>query len=109
MDPEVRLQRVRSIGNFFAPLKQQIARLGIEAMNCRGAGLERPQAAGPPHPSLDFVEAARSLKHKQFVLDGEIVVPVDGVLSFDHLLQRIHPAESRIKKLAAATPSRRRH
>ncbi len=53
----------------------------------------------------EIVDAARSLKQKQFVLDGEIVVPVEGVLSFDHLLQRIHPAESRIKKLAAATPS----
>jgi ATP-dependent DNA ligase len=38
------------------------------------------------------------------VLDGEIVVPVNGELSFDDLLQRIHPAESRIRKLAAMTP-----
>jgi len=39
------------------------------------------------------------------VLDGEIVVPVDGNLSFDDLLQRIHPAPSRIAKLAAETPA----
>jgi ATP-dependent DNA ligase len=39
------------------------------------------------------------------VLDGEIVVPVDGALSFDELLQRVHPAASRVAKLAAAHPA----
>ena len=53
----------------------------------------------------EVVEAIRSLKPKQFVLDGEIVVPVGGTLSFDDLLLRIHPAESRVRKLAAATPA----
>jgi ATP-dependent DNA ligase len=53
----------------------------------------------------EVVEALRSLKATQFVLDGEIVVPVNGRLSFDDLLQRIHPAESRVRKLAAATPA----
>src|SRR5439155_18937728 len=48
----------------------------------------------------EVVEAVRALKPSRFVLDGEIVVPVDGVLSFDDLLQRIHPAASRIKKLS---------
>jgi len=37
-------------------------------------------------------------------LDGEIVIFQSGHLSFDDLLMRIHPAESRIRKLAAATP-----
>jgi ATP-dependent DNA ligase len=53
----------------------------------------------------ELVEAIRSLKPKEFVLDGEIVIPVNGKLSFDDLLQRIHPAESRVRKLAAATPA----
>ena len=41
------------------------------------------------------------------VVDGEIVVPDRGDhgLDFDALLQRIHPAESRINRLAAETPS----
>jgi ATP-dependent DNA ligase len=39
------------------------------------------------------------------VLDGELVIVRDGELSFDALLQRIHPAESRIKRLAAETPA----
>ncbi|MGZ7032158.1 MAG: ATP-dependent DNA ligase [Thermoanaerobaculia bacterium] len=54
----------------------------------------------------EIVEAFRSLRHKDFVIDGEIVIPVEGRLSFDDLLLRIHPAESRIRKLAAETPSR---
>jgi ATP-dependent DNA ligase len=45
------------------------------------------------------------LKAKKFVLDGEIVIPVSGNLSFDDLLMRIHPAASRIEKLSKATPS----
>jgi ATP-dependent DNA ligase len=39
------------------------------------------------------------------VLDGEIVVSVDGVLDFDALQQRIHPADSRVRMLAAKTPA----
>src|SRR5438445_43829 len=53
----------------------------------------------------EVVEAFRTLRSKQFVIDGEIVVPVGGRLSFDHLLQRIHPAQSRARKLAAETPA----
>src|SRR5688572_29135661 len=40
-----------------------------------------------------------------FVLDGEIVIFSKGALSFDDLLMRIHPAESRIAKLAKETPA----
>jgi ATP-dependent DNA ligase len=46
-----------------------------------------------------------ALKAKQFGLDGEIVIPEDGKLSFDALLMRIHPAASRIKKLSEETPA----
>jgi ATP-dependent DNA ligase len=53
----------------------------------------------------EVVEALRGVKAQKFVLDGEIVVPAGGRLSFDDLLLRIHPAESRIKKLAAASPA----
>jgi ATP-dependent DNA ligase len=52
----------------------------------------------------ELVAELGSLKAKKFVLDGEIVIPVDGKLSFDDLLMRIHPAESRIRKLSAETP-----
>ena len=53
----------------------------------------------------EIVSAARSLRAKSFVLDGEIVVPIDGQFSFDDLLQRIHPAASRVRKLASETPA----
>jgi ATP-dependent DNA ligase len=53
----------------------------------------------------ELVEAVGKLKAQTFVLDGEIVVPMDGAFSFDALLQRIHPAASRIKRLAQETPA----
>jgi ATP-dependent DNA ligase len=53
----------------------------------------------------EIVEALAALKAKQFVLDGEIVVPEGKAFSFDALLQRIHPAASRVKKLAVETPA----
>jgi ATP-dependent DNA ligase len=53
----------------------------------------------------DLVEAVGRVKAKRFVLDSEIVVPRDGAFSFDDLLQRIHPAASRIKRLAHETPA----
>jgi ATP-dependent DNA ligase len=53
----------------------------------------------------ELVESLKSLPAKRFVLDGEIVVPVGKALSFDALLMRIHPAESRVRKLAAGTPA----
>src|SRR5512141_545719 len=54
----------------------------------------------------EVVEALLKLKPKQFVLDSEIVVPVKGRFSFDDLLMRIHPAASRVKKLAQETPAK---
>ena len=53
----------------------------------------------------DMVAAVRGLKAKRFAVDGEIVVPEDKAFSFDALLQRIHPAESRIRTLAKETPA----
>jgi ATP-dependent DNA ligase len=53
----------------------------------------------------DVVAAALAIKAARFVLDGEIVVPEDGAFSWDALLQRIHPAESRVLRLARETPA----
>jgi ATP-dependent DNA ligase len=53
----------------------------------------------------DLVEAVGGIKAKRFVLDGEIVVPSNGSFSFDDLLQRIHPAASRVAKLSKETPA----
>src|SRR5215469_2714874 len=53
----------------------------------------------------ELVAAIGKLNPRKFVLDGEIVVPADGAFSFDALLQRIHPAPSRVRKLATETPT----
>lgn len=53
----------------------------------------------------DLVAALGALKPRKFILDGEIVVPVEGAFSFDALLQRVHPAASRVRKLAGETPA----
>jgi ATP-dependent DNA ligase len=53
----------------------------------------------------ELVAAVDALKSPRFVLDGEIVVPADGAFSFDALLQRIHPAPSRVQRLATETPA----
>jgi ATP-dependent DNA ligase len=53
----------------------------------------------------DVVQALLAVRAQRFVLDGEIVVPVGGNLSFDELQLRLHPAESRVRKLAAAHPA----
>ncbi|MGV7216575.1 ATP-dependent DNA ligase [Bradyrhizobium sp. UFLA05-112] len=53
----------------------------------------------------ELVAAALKLKARSFVLDGEIVVLQGKGFSFDALLQRIHPAASRVKKLSQDTPA----
>ena len=45
------------------------------------------------------------LKSKHFLLDGELIIPIGDALSFDALQLRLHPAESRVRKLAAETPA----
>jgi ATP-dependent DNA ligase len=53
----------------------------------------------------DIVDAIAQLPARQFVFDGELVVPVRGALSFDELQLRLHPAASRVQKLAKAHPA----
>jgi ATP-dependent DNA ligase len=53
----------------------------------------------------DVVAVMSALSARRFVLDGEIVVPREGMFSFDDLLQRIHPAATRVRKLADETPA----
>jgi len=52
----------------------------------------------------ELVAALSDLRADKFVLDGEIVIPVDGDLSFDQLLMRIHPSATRVEKLSRETP-----
>jgi ATP-dependent DNA ligase len=53
----------------------------------------------------DIVANVAKLPQRQFVIDGELVIPIAGALSFDELQLRLHPAASRVQKLAAAHPA----
>jgi ATP-dependent DNA ligase len=53
----------------------------------------------------EVLENLLALAAKTFVLDGELVIPIKGGLSFDALQMRLHPAESRINRLAIETPA----
>jgi len=53
----------------------------------------------------EIIEALRALPLKGYVLDGELVVEIDGAFSFDTLQQRIHPAASRVATLSKRTPA----
>jgi ATP-dependent DNA ligase len=53
----------------------------------------------------EMLEVLGGLKQKRFLLDGELIISVGDVLSFDALQLRLHPAESRVRKLAAESPA----
>jgi ATP-dependent DNA ligase len=53
----------------------------------------------------ELADAFRKLKARRFVLDGEIAIPIGKKFSFDDLLERIHPAESRVQKLSRDHPA----
>jgi ATP-dependent DNA ligase len=53
----------------------------------------------------EVVAATLALADERFLLDGELIIQHGKLLSFDDLLQRIHPAASRIRRLADETPA----
>jgi ATP-dependent DNA ligase len=53
----------------------------------------------------EMVEAVRSINAEDFVLDGELMVPLGDTLSFGALQDRVHPANSRVAKLSVETPA----
>ena len=53
----------------------------------------------------EIVEMLGKLKGRRFLLDGELIISVGDALAFDALQLRLHPAESRIRKLAKETPA----
>lgn len=72
-----------------------------------GDSVELQSKSGKPLTRYfpEVVALLLQLKAKRYTLDGELVVPVGKALSFDDLLQRIHPAATRIKKLSAEHPA----
>jgi ATP-dependent DNA ligase len=53
----------------------------------------------------EMVELLRGTKEKKFLIDGELIIPAGDALSFEALQLRLHPAESRVRKLAKETPA----
>jgi ATP-dependent DNA ligase len=53
----------------------------------------------------EIVAALAATKQTNYVIDGELILPLDDILSFDGLQARLHPAESRIRKLSQETPA----
>lgn len=53
----------------------------------------------------EVLETLGRVKEKRFVLDGELIIPRDDRLEFEALQMRLHPAESRVRKLAKETPA----
>lgn len=53
----------------------------------------------------DIVELLEALSIDEFVLDGELTIPLDGRLTFDALQMRLHPAANRVRKLADEQPA----
>jgi ATP-dependent DNA ligase len=108
-----------------APLKPQLARSarelpegadwryepkwdGFRTIAFRdGDGVQLQSRGGKPMNRYfpDVVEQLAAMPLDRAVLDGEIIVVVDGVQEFDLLSQRIHPAASRVERLAEETPA----
>jgi len=53
----------------------------------------------------EVVEMIHRVRAKRFLLDGELIIPVGDALAFDALQLRLHPAESRVRKLSKETPA----
>jgi ATP-dependent DNA ligase len=53
----------------------------------------------------DVAEAVHQAPFQRLVIDGELAIPLGDSISFDSLQLRLHPAESRIRKLARETPA----
>jgi ATP-dependent DNA ligase len=53
----------------------------------------------------EVLEILGRLKELHFTIDGELIIPLDDRLDFEALQLRLHPAESRVRKLAKETPA----
>lgn len=53
----------------------------------------------------DVAKILSEIGHRRFLIDGELIIAVGGALAFDALQLRLHPAESRVRKLASETPA----
>src|SRR5574338_298841 len=70
-------------------------------------GVEMISRSGKPLGRYfpEVLKALGQVKEKKFVLDGELIIPLEDRLNFEALQMRLHPAESRVQKLAKETPA----
>ena len=81
---------------------------GFRALVVRdGARVEIISKSGKPLGRYfpEIVAMVGGLREQRVVLDGELILPIGGLLSFDALQARLHPAASRIARLARETPA----
>jgi ATP-dependent DNA ligase len=81
---------------------------GFRCLAFRAGGeVELKAKSGKPLTRFfpEMAAALQTIAGAPFVLDGELVIPVEGSLSFAALQMRLHPAESRVRRLAAETPA----
>ena len=81
---------------------------GFRCLASRGGGvLELTSKSGKPLGRYfpEVVAMLETLEEKRFLLDGELIIPLGDALSFEALQLRLHPAESRIRKLSKETPA----
>ncbi|HEX4199214.1 MAG TPA: ATP-dependent DNA ligase [Caulobacteraceae bacterium] len=81
---------------------------GFRCLALRDGDEVRLQAKSGKPLGRYFPEVAEFLRRVQagpFIVDGELLIQADGRFSFEALQLRLHPAESRIRRLAAETPA----
>lgn len=81
---------------------------GFRCLALRDGARAELQARSGKSLSRYFPEVAATLaalRERRFVLDGELVIPQGETLSFQSLQMRLHPAASRVARLAAQSPA----
>jgi ATP-dependent DNA ligase len=72
-----------------------------------GDAIELTSKSGKPLARYfpEIVAMVGALKEQHFLLDGELILPLGDVLSFEALQMRLHPAESRVRRLSQEIPA----
>ncbi len=71
----------------------------------KAAGLQGKSGKSLARFFPEIVSLVERLRPESFALDAELIVAAGGAPSFDALQKRLHPAESRIKRLSQETPA----
>ena len=98
-------QGLRAMAEGVISLRAEMGRVPIHLVVAARDPTSTPATSAPCSAISPSCGRLSSNSPTGTVVDGEIVVVVDGVTDFDALQQRIHPAESRIKLLSEATPA----